>query len=47
MIETACFRIVQEALTNITRHAQRQARDIDLFREGDDWCWGCRMTAGL
>ena len=35
-IETACFRIVQEALTNITRHAQATRVDITLRREGDD-----------
>jgi signal transduction histidine kinase len=29
-IETACFRIVQEALTNIARHARAQQVDIDL-----------------
>jgi len=35
-IETACFRIVQEALTNITRHAQAQRVEISLRREGED-----------
>lgn len=35
-IETACFRIVQEALTNITRHAQASRVEIRLSREGDD-----------
>ncbi|NVO07371.1 MAG: response regulator [Rhodoferax sp.] len=35
-IETACFRIVQEALTNITRHAQARQVDISLRREADD-----------
>ncbi len=34
-VETACFRIVQEALTNITRHARAQRVDIDLFHDGD------------
>jgi signal transduction histidine kinase len=34
-IETACFRIVQEALTNIARHAQAQHVEIDLHRTGD------------
>lgn len=33
-IETACFRIVQEALTNISRHAQATLVDINLRREG-------------
>ena len=33
-IETACFRIVQEALTNITRHARAQRVDIDMFHDG-------------
>jgi len=32
-IETACFRIVQEALTNIGRHTQAQHVDISLRRE--------------
>ncbi|MBP9904987.1 MAG: response regulator [Rhodoferax sp.] len=35
-IETACFRIVQEALTNITRHAQARRVSIQLGREGDE-----------
>ena len=35
-IETACFRIVQEALTNITRHALAKRVEISLRREGDD-----------
>lgn len=34
-IETACFRIVQEALTNIARHAQAQRVEIELHRTGD------------
>ncbi|OIN92370.1 MAG: hypothetical protein AUJ20_07980 [Comamonadaceae bacterium CG1_02_60_18] len=33
--ETACFRIVQEALTNISRHAQAQHVDISLRREAN------------
>lgn len=35
-IETACYRIVQEALTNIARHAQATAVNIDLESDGDD-----------
>lgn len=35
-IETACFRIVQEALTNISRHAQAKHVDISLGRDGTD-----------
>lgn len=35
-IETACFRIVQEALTNISRHAQAKRVDISLRREGHE-----------
>jgi signal transduction histidine kinase len=31
-IETACFRIVQEALTNIARHAKATKVDIQLER---------------
>jgi signal transduction histidine kinase len=34
-IETACFRIVQEALTNIVRHAKAQQVKIDLFNDGE------------
>jgi signal transduction histidine kinase len=34
-IETACFRIVQEALTNIARHAQASQVDIRLDRQDD------------
>lgn len=34
-IETACFRIVQESLTNIARHAQAQRVQIELHRTGD------------
>jgi len=34
-VETACFRIVQEALTNITRHARAHRVDVDLFHDGD------------
>jgi signal transduction histidine kinase len=34
-IETACFRIVQEALTNIARHAQAKRVEIRLDRQGD------------
>jgi signal transduction histidine kinase len=33
-IETACFRIVQEALTNITRHADATWAAIDLHTYG-------------
>ena len=35
-IETACFRIVQEALTNISRHAQAKRVEISLRRDGTD-----------
>lgn len=35
-IETACFRIVQEALTNITRHAQASMVQINLWHEEGD-----------
>ena len=34
-IETACFRIVQEALTNIARHANPNRVEIALRREAD------------
>lgn len=32
---TAIFRIVQEALTNVTRHASAHAVTIDFFRDGE------------
>jgi len=35
-IETVCFRIVQEALTNVTRHARAAAVIIGLSREGGE-----------
>ena len=35
-IETACFRIVQEALTNIARHAQARKVQINLCHEAGD-----------
>jgi signal transduction histidine kinase len=34
-IETACFRIVQEALTNVARYAQPKQVEISLRREAD------------
>ena len=34
-IETVCFRIAQEALTNIVRHAKAQRVDIDVRQAGD------------
>ena len=34
-IETACFRIVQEALTNISRYANASKVDIQLLRDGE------------
>jgi len=35
-VETACFRIVQEALTNVARYANARRVDIDLFHDGDE-----------
>ncbi|MBV5299203.1 MAG: response regulator [Rhodoferax sp.] len=35
-IEIVCFRIVQEALTNVTRHAQPSEVNISLSRDGLD-----------
>jgi len=33
-VETACFRIVQEALTNVVRHAQAKLVTVRLSRNG-------------
>ena len=34
-IETACYRIVQEALTNISRYAHAQQVVIDMYQDGE------------
>jgi PAS domain S-box-containing protein len=36
-IETACYRIVQEALTNVVRHAEATRVDVDVTQERDDF----------
>ncbi len=33
LVETACFRIAQEALTNVVRHAQARAVSVELRRQ--------------
>jgi signal transduction histidine kinase len=35
-VETACFRVTQEALTNVARHAQAQRIWVELQRTGDE-----------
>ena len=35
MIETVCFRIVQEALTNVVRHAQANSVKVELRKQGE------------
>ena len=44
-IETACFRIAQEALTNVARHAQAKHVEIDL-RYADDTVLLCIQDDG-
>jgi signal transduction histidine kinase len=34
-LETACFRVAQEALTNVVRHAQAKTVLVELEREND------------
>jgi two-component system sensor histidine kinase UhpB len=36
-LETACYRIVQETLTNIIRHAQARNVWLELGKEGQQW----------
>ncbi|MFN7087227.1 MAG: PAS domain S-box protein [Burkholderiales bacterium] len=35
-LETTCFRIVQEALTNVVRHADAHQVTVGLFQQGDE-----------
>jgi PAS domain S-box-containing protein len=35
LIETACFRVAQEALTNVVRHAQARHVAVRLYRDGE------------
>lgn len=35
VLETGCFRVVQEALTNVVRHAQAKVVTVDLRRENE------------
>lgn len=41
-LETACFRIVQEALTNVARHAEAKAVSIHCRALGDEICISIR-----
>jgi two-component system sensor histidine kinase UhpB len=41
-VETAVFRIAQEAFTNIARHARAKNVHIDLYHEGDELMLGMR-----
>lgn len=36
VLETTCYRVIQEALTNISRHAKATRVDIDVAVEGED-----------
>lgn len=35
-LETACFRLAQEAVTNVVRHAKAAKITVELYREGDE-----------
>jgi PAS domain S-box-containing protein len=35
-LETTCYRVIQEALTNVLRHAQAKQVWVELMRDGDD-----------
>ncbi len=43
-LETTCFRIVQEALTNVMRHAQARQVQVDLRQEGDGGLRQVKLT---
>ena len=38
LIETSCFRVVQEALTNVLRHAQAQHVEVEVYQHGKELC---------
>ena len=38
LLETECYRIVQESLTNVMRHARANAVTVDLRRDGEQLC---------
>lgn len=46
-LETACFRIVQEALTNIARHAQAKRVQVDVHHDGADHLLLCVQDNGV
>jgi PAS domain S-box-containing protein len=41
-LETACFRVVQEALTNVLRHAEARHVKVILRRQGEELCVSVR-----
>ena len=48
MIETECFRVAQEALTNVVRHAKAQTVVVELRQEpGNSTCGCATMGSGL
>src|ERR1700722_14542773 len=46
-IETACFRVAQEGLTNVVRHARAQTVSVELHRTPEACTWWCGTTGSV